>query len=70
VAKPHKFFGQVGSDPLGAAIQTRRNALDERSDLCGFYNDLYFLPSITNVFNVTTLQFHQTNFNNTISHER
>src|SRR6185437_10142793 len=28
VAKPDKFFGQVGNDPLGAAIETRRNALN------------------------------------------
>src|SRR6185437_1382458 len=33
VAKPHEFFGQIGSDPFGATIQTRRNALDERSHL-------------------------------------
>src|ERR1700732_676514 len=29
VAKPHEFFGQIGSDPFDAAIQTRRNTLDE-----------------------------------------
>src|ERR1700729_2653165 len=40
VAKPDEFFGQVGNDPLSAAIETRRNALNERSDLCDFHNDL------------------------------
>jgi hypothetical protein len=33
MAKPHKFFGQIRNDPLGAAIETRRNALNEGSDL-------------------------------------
>src|ERR1700693_2514128 len=33
VAEPDKFLSQIGSDPLGAAVETRRNALDERSDL-------------------------------------
>src|SRR5271170_2244772 len=33
VAEPDKFFGQVGNDPLGAAIKTRRNALNEGRDL-------------------------------------
>src|ERR1700722_11826633 len=47
VAKPDEFFGQVGNDPLSAAIETRRNALNERSDLCDFHNDLYFPPTIT-----------------------
>src|SRR5579872_5057155 len=41
VAKPDKFFGQVGNDPFSAAIKTRRNALDEGSDLCDFHSDLY-----------------------------
>jgi hypothetical protein len=36
VAEPDKFLGQIGSDPLGAAVETRRNALNERSDLCDF----------------------------------
>jgi hypothetical protein len=40
VAKPDKFFGQVGNDPLGAAIETRRNALDEGGHLGDFHNDL------------------------------
>src|SRR5580704_1425110 len=48
VAKPDKFFGQVGNNPLSAAIETWRNALNERSDLCDFHNDLYFPPMITN----------------------
>ena len=38
VAKPDKFFGQVGNDPLSAAIETRRNALNERSDLCDLHD--------------------------------
>src|ERR1700680_1315997 len=42
VAEPNKFFGQIGSDPLGAAVETRRNALNERSDLCNFHNDITF----------------------------
>ena len=40
VTKPHEFFGQVGGDPLSAAIETRRNALDERSDLGDLHDDL------------------------------
>ena len=40
VAKPDKFFGQIGNDPLSAAIETRRNTLNERSDLCDFHDDL------------------------------
>src|ERR1700683_340900 len=48
VAKPDKFFGQVGNDPLSAAIETRRNALNEGSDLCNFHYDLCFPPTNTN----------------------
>jgi hypothetical protein len=33
MAKPDEFFGQVGDNPLSAAIEARRNALDERSHL-------------------------------------
>jgi hypothetical protein len=40
VAKPGKFFGQVGNDPFGAAIETRRNALNKWSDLCDLHDDL------------------------------
>ena len=40
VAKPYEFFGQVGDDPLSPAIETRRNALDERSDLGDLHDDL------------------------------
>jgi hypothetical protein len=40
VTKPELFSYQVGNDPLSAAIKTRRNALDERSDLCDFHDDL------------------------------
>src|SRR5580704_13088907 len=64
VAKPDKFLGQVGNDPLCAAIQTRRNALNERSDLCDFHNDLYFPPTIANACSAARLQFHKTSFNN------
>src|SRR3984893_14858709 len=41
MATPDEVFGQVGNDPLSAAIETRRNALDERSHLGDFHNDLY-----------------------------
>jgi hypothetical protein len=44
VAKPDKCFGQVGSDPLSTAIETRRHALNEGSDLCDFHDDLMFSP--------------------------
>ena len=40
VAKPDKFFGQVGNDPLSAAIETGRNALNEWSDLGDLHDDL------------------------------
>ena len=40
--KPDELFGQVGNDPLSAAIETGRNALSEGSDLCDFHDDLYF----------------------------
>jgi hypothetical protein len=33
MGKPDEFFGQVGDNPLSAAIGTRRNALDEGSHL-------------------------------------
>jgi hypothetical protein len=36
MAKPDEFFGQVGENPLSAAIETRRNALDEQSHALGF----------------------------------
>jgi hypothetical protein len=36
MAKPDEFFGQVGDNPLSAAIETRRNALDEQSHALGF----------------------------------
>ena len=67
VAKPDEFFGQVGNDPLSAAIETRRNALNERSDLCDFHDDLYFPPTITNACSAVQLQFYKTSFNNTVS---
>jgi hypothetical protein len=67
VAKPDEFFSQVGNDPLSAAIETRRNALDERSDLCDFHIDLYFLPSITNACGAAPLQFYKTSFKDTVS---
>jgi hypothetical protein len=38
VAAPHKLFGQVRNDPLSTAIETRRNALNERSDLRDFHS--------------------------------
>jgi hypothetical protein len=67
VAKPDKFFGQVGNDPLSAAIETGRNALNEGSDLCKFHNDLDFLATIANACSTAWLQFHKTSFNNTVS---
>jgi hypothetical protein len=39
-AEPDKFFGQIGNDPLGAAIKARRNTLDKGGYLCDFHNDL------------------------------
>ena len=48
VAKPDEFFGQIGNDPLSAAIETRRNALNERGDLCDFHDDLDFPPNDSN----------------------
>ena len=39
VSESDKCFGQVGNDPLRAAIKTRRNALNERSHLCDLHND-------------------------------
>ena len=45
--EPDELFGQVGNDPLSAAIETGRNALSEGSDLCDFHVDLYS-PQITN----------------------
>ena len=66
-AEPDKFFGQIGSDPLGAAVETRRNALNERSDLCDFHNDLYSPPDDYNACSAAQLQFHKTSFNNTVS---
>jgi hypothetical protein len=52
VAKPDKLFGQIGDDPLGAAIETRRNALNEGSDLCDLHGDLILLPANTNACSV------------------
>jgi hypothetical protein len=70
VAKPDKFFGQVGNDPLSAAIETRRNALNERSDLCDFHNDLCFSTDDYNACSAAQLQFYKTSFNNTVSQTR
>jgi hypothetical protein len=33
VPELHQFFGQIGDDPLGAAIQARRHALHQGGDL-------------------------------------
>jgi len=41
VAKPDKLFGQVGNDALGATLETRGDALNERSHLGDFHKDLY-----------------------------
>jgi hypothetical protein len=41
VAEPDKLFGQVGNDPLSAAIEPRRDALNQGSDLCDLHDDLY-----------------------------
>src|SRR5579864_2869714 len=40
VAKPDKFFSQVGNDPLSATVETRRDALNEGGDLCDSHDDL------------------------------
>src|ERR1700683_345910 len=48
VPKPDKFFGQVGNNPLSAAIETRRNALNKGSDLCDFHDDLCFPATSVN----------------------
>lgn len=48
MAKPDKLFGQVRNDPLGAAVETRRNPLNEGSDLCDLHDDLYFIPANAN----------------------
>jgi hypothetical protein len=47
VAESDEFFAYVGDDPLSAAIETRRNALKEGSDLCDFHINLHS-PQITN----------------------
>jgi hypothetical protein len=39
MAEPDKSFRQVGCNPLRAAVESRRNALDQRSDLCDFHGD-------------------------------
>src|ERR1700722_8931123 len=41
VTEPDKSFRQVGSDPLSPAVESRRNALNKRSDLCDFHDDLH-----------------------------
>ena len=38
VAKRHQFFGQIGDDPLGAAIKPWWNALHQRRDLRDFHS--------------------------------
>ena len=40
MTKPNKLFRQIGNDPFSAAIETRRNALNERSHLRDFHNVL------------------------------
>jgi hypothetical protein len=52
VTKPDKFFGQVENDPLSAAIEPRRNALNEGGDLRDFHDDLCF-PTNTNTCSAT-----------------
>ena len=42
MAKPDKFFGQVGNDSFSPAIEMRRNALNEGGDLRDFHDDLVF----------------------------
>ena len=37
MAERHQFFGQVGDDPLGAAIEPWGNAFDQRRDLRDFH---------------------------------
>ena len=48
VPKPDKFFSQVRNDPLSAAIETRRDALNERSNLCDLHDDLVLSATNTN----------------------
>jgi hypothetical protein len=57
----------AASTTASAAIKTRRNALNERSDLCDFHNDLYFPPTIANACSKARLQFRKASFNNTVS---
>ena len=45
MAERHQFFGQVGNDPLGAAIKPWGNALHQRRDLRDFHNCLSSGPS-------------------------
>ena len=37
MAERHQLLGQVGDDPLGAAIEARGNAFDQRRDLRDFH---------------------------------
>ena len=57
VSKPDKFFRQVGNDPFGAAVETRRNAFYQRGNLCDFHNDIYFPPTITNACSAAKFRF-------------
>jgi hypothetical protein len=57
VAECDKFFRQVGNDPFGAAVKTRRNALYEWSHLCNFHDHIYFPPALHNAGSATKFHF-------------
>jgi Oxidoreductase molybdopterin binding domain len=57
VAECDKFFRQVGNNPFGAAVKTRRNALYERSHLCNFHDHIYFPPALHNPGSATKFHF-------------
>jgi hypothetical protein len=67
VAKPDKFFGQVGNDPFGAAIEARRNALNEGSNLGDFHDVLVLSSMNTNACNAAKFRSaHKTGFNKAV----
>ena len=57
MAECDKFFRQVGNDPFGAAVKTRRNALYEWSHLCNFHDHIYFPPALHNAGSATKFHF-------------
>ena len=69
MAERHEFFGQVGDDPLGAAIKPGGNAFHKRRDLRDFHYYTCARPSEMNPPRPRKFHDNVTSPNSVLLHE-